>query len=69
MTIDWKNEHSECVAALASNQATIALLPQPFVTVAQSKIDGLRMALDLTAEWDKLGSRLHAHHRRYRRPP
>ena len=56
VTIDWKNEHSECVAALASNQATIALLPQPFVTVAQSKIDGLRMALDLTAEWDKLGS-------------
>ena len=50
----WKSEHSECVAALASGQASIALLPQPFVTVAQSKIDGLRMALDLTAEWDKL---------------
>ena len=30
------------------------LLPQPFVTVAQTKIEGLRMALDLTAEWDKL---------------
>ena len=48
VTIDWKSEHSECVAALASGQATIALLPQPFVTVAQSKIEGLRMALDLT---------------------
>ena len=54
VTIDWKSEHSECVAALASGQASIALLPQPFVTVAQSKIDGLRMALDLTAEWDAL---------------
>ena len=54
VTIDWKSEHSECVAALASGQATIALLPQPFVTVAQNKIEGLRMALDLTAEWDKL---------------
>lgn len=52
--IDWKSEHSECVAALASGQASIALLPQPFVTVAQTKIEGLRMALDLTAEWDKL---------------
>lgn len=52
VTIDWKSEHSECVAALASGQATIALLPQPFVTVAQSKIEGLRMALDLTKEWD-----------------
>ena len=46
VTIDWKSEHSECVAALASGQATIALLPQPFVTVAQGKIEGLRMALD-----------------------
>ena len=56
VTLDWKSEHSECVAALASGQATVALLPQPFVTVAQSKIEGLRMALNLTAEWDKLGS-------------
>ena len=54
VTIDWKSEHSECVAAMASGQAAIALLPQPFVTVAQSKIEGLRMALDLTKEWDAL---------------
>ncbi len=54
LTIDWKSEHSECVAALASGAATIALLPQPFVTVAQNKIDTLRVALDLTAEWDAL---------------
>ena len=54
VTIDWKSEHSECVAALASSQASVALLPQPFVTVAQSKIEGLRMALDLTKEWDAL---------------
>ena len=56
VTIDWKSEHSECVAALASGQAAIALLPQPFVTVAQGKIEGLRMALDLTKEWDALGN-------------
>ena len=56
VTIDWKSEHSECVAALASGQATIALLPQPFVTVTQGKIEGLRMALDLNAEWDALGN-------------
>ena len=54
LTLDWKSEHSECVAALASGAATIALLPQPFVTVAQTKIEGLRVALDLTAEWDAL---------------
>lgn len=60
LTIDWKSEHSECVAALASGQASVALLPQPFVTVAQGKIEGLRMALDLTKEWAALdnGSQL-----------
>ena len=31
------------------------MLPQPFATTAQSKADDLRIALDLTAEWDKLG--------------
>ena len=56
VTIEWKNEHSECVAALASGTATIAMLPQPFVTVAQGKIEGLRMALDLTKEWEQLES-------------
>ena len=54
VTIDWKSEHAECVAALASGAATIAMLPQPFVTVAQTKIEGLRVALDLTEEWDAL---------------
>ena len=54
LTIDWKSEHSECVAALASGASTIALLPQPFVTVAQTKIEGLRVALDLTKEWEAL---------------
>lgn len=55
VTLDWKSEHSECVAALASGQASIALLPQPFVTVAQGQVEGLRVALDLSAQWDKLG--------------
>ena len=54
VTIDWKSEHSECVAALASGAATIAMLPQPFVTVAQNTLDTLRVALDLTQEWNQL---------------
>lgn len=54
VTVEWKNEHAECVAALAAGTATIAMLPQPFVTVAQGKIEGLRLALDLTEEWEKL---------------
>ena len=56
VTIEWKAEHSECVAALAtsSNESEIALLPQPFVTTAQAKNDKIKIALDLTEEWDKL---------------
>lgn len=55
VTVDWKSEHAECVAALAAGTADLALLPQPFVTVAQGKLgEGLRAALDLTAEWDAL---------------
>ena len=30
------------------------MLPQPFVTTAQAQNPDLRVALDLTAEWDKL---------------
>lgn len=54
VTIEWKSEHSECVAALAQDPSGIAMLPQPFVTTAQMKNPDLRVALDLTEEWDKV---------------
>jgi len=54
LTIEWKSEQSECVAALASGAADIAMMPQPYVTVAQGKMEGLRVAVDLAAEWEKL---------------
>lgn len=57
VTIEWKSEHTECAAALASTENAIAMLPQPFVTTAQMKNEGLRVALDLTAEWEKLSSK------------
>lgn len=56
VNIEWKSEHSECVAALATGSVSVALLPQPFVTVAQGKIEGLRMALDLNDAWDALNN-------------
>lgn len=37
VTIEWKSEHAECVAALAEDTDGIAMLPQPFVTTAQAK--------------------------------
>lgn len=54
VTIEWKSEHTECLAALTGTENGIALLPQPFVTTAQTKMPDLRVALDLTQEWDNL---------------
>ncbi len=54
VTIEWKSEHSECVSALAQDPDGIAMLPQPFVTTAQAKNPDLKVALDLTEEWDKV---------------
>ena len=56
VTIEWKSEHAECLNALLASEGGIAMLPQPFVTTAQMKAEGLRVALDLTAEWDALGA-------------
>ena len=54
VTIEYCSEATEALSKVQACEATIAMLPQPFVTVAQSKIEGLRMALDLNAEWDAL---------------
>ena len=53
VTIEWKSEHSECVAAIASSENGVAMLPQPFVTTAETQNPSIRTALDLTEEWDK----------------
>lgn len=60
VTIEWKSEPTEIVAQMAAQDHVIALLPQPFVTVAQSKFEDLAISMDLTEEWDKLdnGSQL-----------
>lgn len=40
--------------AVASGEVSIAVLPEPMVTVARSKNPNLVVALDVTAEWDKV---------------
>ena len=54
VTIEYKAEHAECLAALMGNPEAVAMLPQPFITTALTKSEDMRVALDLTAEWDKL---------------
>ena len=60
VTMEWKSEPSEVVAQLAALDHAVAMLPQPFVTAAKAQLPALRVAMDLTEEWDKLenGSRL-----------
>ena len=58
VTMEWKSEASEVVAQMATLDSAVALLPQPFLTVAQTKVEGLRVALDMTAEWANVGSTL-----------
>ena len=55
MTIEWKTEPTEVVSLMAQNQGSIAMLPQPYVTVAQGAVENLRIAVDLTEEWEMLG--------------
>lgn len=58
VTVEWKSEHAECVAALAQDATAWALLPQPFVTTAQTKNPDIATVFDLTQEWDKLQENL-----------
>ena len=45
---------AELNTAVASGQVAIAVLPEPLLTVARSQNPDLVVALDLTAEWDKV---------------
>ena len=52
--LEYKSEPTEVVSVLAEEENAVGLLPQPFVTVAQTQNEKIRIALDLTKEWDAL---------------
>ena len=55
VTITFVSEASEAAARIAaSDEEVIAMLPQPYVTIAKSKKEGTRVAIDITAEWEKV---------------
>lgn len=54
VTIEYKSEATEVVAAISQSENAIAMLPQPYVTVAKNKVEGLEIVLDLNEEWKKL---------------
>ena len=54
VTIEFYSEATEVTAQMAVAEDAIAVLPQPYVTSASMQDDTLRVALDLTEEWDKI---------------
>ncbi len=59
VTLDFYSEATEALAQLQAGTSTIAMLPQPFVTSALAQVEGLRVALDMNEEWEKVaGSKL-----------
>ena len=55
VNLDFSNpEPANVVAALAANPEAIAILPQPFATVAAQQNEGLEIKLSLSDEWAKL---------------
>lgn len=54
--IEWKSEHTELATLLAAGSDIIAMLPQPFVAVVQSQNPGVRVALDLNEEWNRVSA-------------
>ncbi len=60
VNVEFKSSPNEVLPLLKNDEKAVAMLPQPFVTVASTQVEGLRVALNLTEEWDKLdnGSRL-----------
>lgn len=53
VTIEYKSEATEVVAAITQNQEAVAMLPQPYVTAAMIKNPQFHIALDITKEWEE----------------
>ena len=55
VTIEFKSEATEVAALMAAtDKDVIAMLPQPYVTTVMTQNDKVKIALDVTEEWNKL---------------
>ena len=51
--IQYFSNHTEVINALLAEESTIALLPEPHVTIAMTKAPEVKRAIDLNAAWEK----------------
>lgn len=54
VTVEYLAEHSELAALAAAGEVNLAMLPEPNVTATLMKNPDLRVALDLTEEWNRI---------------
>ena len=54
VTVEWKTEVKEILAALKKSDGGIALLPQPAATTALANVEGLREAININDAWNSL---------------
>lgn len=54
VTVEWKSEHAECVAALLADSSALAVLPQPFATSALMQNGSLELLADLNDLWKEI---------------
>lgn len=52
VNIQFKSEAPEVLAALKQDNTAVAMLPQPYATVALNSDENIRIALDVTKEWE-----------------
>ena len=57
VTIEYYSEATEVTAQMATTEDAIAVLPQPYVTAAGLQDETLRVALNLTEEWNKVADK------------
>lgn len=57
VTIEYKSEHAELATLLASGKIDIAMLPEPNVTSVKMQNKDLRVALNLTEEWETVAKK------------
>lgn len=56
VTLEYKSEPTELAVMLSEAENVVAVLPQPYVTVVQTQNDKVRIALDMTKEWEKVST-------------
>ena len=52
--VEYLAGHAEAVTQLASGGADVILVPEPFVTNVLGKVEGARVALDITQVWSQV---------------